>query len=93
MTAMSFTVREIQPTPNPNALKFVLDRTISVQPASFFNPEQAKDHALASKLMAITGVSHVMLLSDFVTIGKRSEARWSDIKTAVTKLLAAAPAS
>jgi hypothetical protein len=43
--------------------------------------------------MAITGVSHVMLLSDFVTIGKRPEAKWSDIKTAVTKLLASAPAS
>lgn len=89
---MGFTVREIQPTPNPNALKFVLDRTISAQPASFFNPEQAKDHGLGSQLMAIAGVSHVMLLADFVTIGKRPEARWSDIKGRVTKLLAAAAA-
>jgi NFU1 iron-sulfur cluster scaffold homolog, mitochondrial len=86
--AVGFEVKEIQPTPNPNALKFVLDGTVSAQPASFFKPEQAKDHALGAKLMAVAGVSHVMLLSDFVTIGKQPQARWSDIKKTVTQILA-----
>jgi NFU1 iron-sulfur cluster scaffold homolog, mitochondrial len=82
-------VREIQATPNPNAMKYVLDRTISANPASFFNKQQAKEHSLASRLFAIGGVSNVMLLGDFVTIGKEPQARWSDINGRVKQVLAA----
>jgi hypothetical protein len=88
---VGYVVKEIQPTPNPNAMKYVLDRTISTDPASFYSAEQAKAHPVASKLMAIQGVSNVMLLSDFVTVGKQPQARWSDINGAVRKILAAEP--
>jgi len=84
---VAFAVREIQPTPNPNAMKFVLDRTIASAPARFYSQEEAVNHPLASRLMAINGVSHVMLLGDFVTIGKDPKARWSDIKPRVSQLL------
>jgi len=84
---MGFVVREIQPTPNPNAMKFILDRRISENPASFFTPDQAKDHPLVSKLFAIAGVSNILLLGDFVTIGKIAGARWSDINGQVKRVL------
>jgi Scaffold protein Nfu/NifU N terminal len=84
---VAFAVREIQPTPNPNAMKFVLDRTIAVAPVRFYTKEEANNHPLASRLMAVNGVSHVMLLADFVTIGKLPNAKWSDIKPRVSKLL------
>jgi NFU1 iron-sulfur cluster scaffold homolog, mitochondrial len=83
-----FVVKEVQPTPNPNALKFVLDGMISVEPASFYNPAQAQANALAAKLMAIPGVDNVMLLGDFVTVGKQPKARWSDINPKVKQILA-----
>ena len=63
-----FRVIETQVTPNPNALKFILDRPISDQPISFFTSESAKDHALASKLFEIDGVTTLLLLGDFVTV-------------------------
>jgi hypothetical protein len=82
-----FEIREMLPTPNPNAMKFVLDRAISDQPMSFLNGEAAEDHPLAKHLFSIKGVTSVLLLGDFVTINKSSEARWPDIKKNVKHIL------
>jgi NFU1 iron-sulfur cluster scaffold homolog, mitochondrial len=86
---MVFAVREIQPTPNPNAMKYVLDQKISDGPASFYSLDQAKGHLLATRLLSISGVSNVMLLGDFVTVGKLPSARWSEINGKVKRVLAA----
>jgi len=85
---MSFRVREVQTTPNPNALKFMLDRVISDHPTSFFNAQAAVDHPLALRLFDIPGVSSLLFLGDFVTINKSPTARWTDIKSSVEKTLA-----
>ena len=84
---MAFTVREVQPTPNPNAAKFMLDREVSSAPMSFFQAEQAQDHPLARKLFAIPGVSSLLLLGDFITVNKRPDVPWQDITTAVEQVL------
>jgi hypothetical protein len=88
---MAFEVAEIQSTPNPNALKFVLDRAIAEQPASFFDAEAARGHGLASKLFALPGVCSLLLLGDFVTVNKRPDADWAPIKRGVRKILAQPP--
>ena len=87
---MGFKVVEVQPTPNPNAVKFILDREVVAQPTSFFNAEQATDHPLAKKLFAIPGVSSLLLLGDFVTVNKRPDVPWKDITQAVESVLATA---
>ena len=87
---MAFRVREIQPTPNPNALKFVLDRPVSQQPTSFFNAAAAKDHPLATSLFAIEGVASLLLLGDFITINKSPSAKWADIQRRARAVLAGA---
>src|SRR4051794_18459158 len=86
--AMGFKVVEVQPTPNPNAAKFILDREVVAQPTSFFNAEQATDHPLAKKLFAIPGVSSLLFLGDFVTVNKRPDVPWKDITKAVETVLA-----
>lgn len=85
---MAYKVNEIQPTPNPNAAKFILDRSISDQPTSFFNAQSATNHPIASKLFAISGVSSLLLLGDFVTINKSPQSNWADITGKVEKALA-----
>ena len=90
---MGYRVIEIQPTPNPNAMKFVLDRSISQQPLSFFNAAAATDYPLAKRLFEIAGVSSLLLLGDFITINKSPDARWDDIKNQARAVLAAAPDS
>ena len=87
---MAFRVREVQPTPNPNAAKFILDREISEQPTSFFNAGSAGGHPVASRLFEIPGVSSLLFLGDFVTINKRPEADWADIKSKVERVLSEA---
>ncbi len=84
---MPFVIREFQATPNPNAMKFVLDKPVSDHPMSFLNPAAAENHALARQLFAITGVTSVLLLGDFVTINKSSGAKWADIKRNVQHVL------
>ena len=85
---MGFKVSEIQPTPNPNALKFVLDRTVADPPISFLSAEAAHDHPLGSKLFAVPGVSSLLLLGDFITVNKLPEADWPAIKRGVREVLA-----
>ena len=87
---MALRVQEVQATPNPNALKFILDQQVSDQPTSFFSAEAAHGHALATRIFAIPGVSSLLLLNDFVTINKSPEARWADITGRVRKALAEA---
>ena len=87
---MPFQVQEVQPTPNPNAAKFVLDRPIVEQPISFFNAGAAKGNALAEQLFAIAGVSSLLLLGDFITVNKTPDAKWGDITSRVKAVLAKA---
>jgi len=87
---MPFKVLEVQPTPNPNAYKFVLDHPIADQPASFFNAEQGKSHPVAARLFAIDGVTTLLLLGDFVTVNKRPEVPWRAITNKVRDVLSKA---
>ncbi len=86
---MAFRVLEIQPTPNPNAAKFVLDRPVAPQPTSFLSAESAAaaGHALAAELFAIPGVSSVLLLGDFVTVNKTPDVGWERIIPGVQAVL------
>lgn len=84
---MAFKVIAVEETPNPNARKIVLDRPVSPTPLSYRSAESAADHPLASKLFALKGVVGLLLLHDFVTISKSSEARWTDISTKAKRIL------
>jgi hypothetical protein len=88
---MAFEICEVVPTPNPNAMKFVLDREIAPQPMSFLNSGAAEKHPLAQLLFGINGVTSVLFLGDFVTINKSSAAKWTDIKQNVKRALSESP--
>lgn len=84
---MPYEVVEIQATPNPNAMKYILNLVIAPQPASFFNAEAAKNHPIASRLFLIPGVSSLLLLNDFVTVNKRPDVHWKSISQKVRDIL------
>jgi hypothetical protein len=87
--SMGFNVSQVQPTPNPNAAKFVLDRPVSDQPISFFSSAAADGHPLAKKLFAIEGVASLLLLGDFITVNKSPQSQWNQITKNVKQVLAA----
>jgi len=70
-----------QPTPNPNAGKFVTDREVVPGGASrsYHDPAQARGDALGEALMALDGVASVFMVEDFVTVTKRPEADWQEL--------------
>ena len=84
---MPFTVRQFQETPNPMALKCILDRVISGRPLSYFNAAQAAADPLAAALFAIDGVTNILINADWITVSKRPDAPWGPIKTAVQRVL------
>jgi hypothetical protein len=87
---MPFIVLQIDPTPNPNALKFILDTPISSSTISFFTPASAAGYPLAQSLFAIPGVTSLLFLGDFLTVNKSPAAPWKPITKAVTKALSSA---
>lgn len=82
------TVR-FQPTPNPNAGKFIADRTVVEGKASrsFYNAEQAAADPVAAALFELDGVASVFMVEDFVTVTKDVAADWSDLIPLVTTTL------
>ena len=84
---MGYQVKQIQPTPNPNAAKFVLDREISDRPLSFLSRAQSVDHPVAVQLFSVGGVTSVLLLGDFVTINKEEGVDWGEIRGKVREIL------
>ena len=101
---MPIRVVEFQATPNPNAVKFVIDRgqaageTVSLRKAesvvgdSEVSVGEGSDgQQLARQLLAIPEVAAVLLLSDFVTINKSPKGSWADIKRQVKRVLKAWP--
>jgi hypothetical protein len=85
---MSVSVR-YQPTPNPNAGKFTVDRQVVPGSASrsFYNAAQAESDPVASALFALDGVASVFMVADFVTVTKSPEADWDVLVPAVTETL------
>ena len=71
----------VQGTPNPNAAKFTIDRTLVEGGASvsYFDPDTARDDPLARKLFQIDGVDSLLIAEDFVTVTKSPTAAWDDL--------------
>src|SRR5476649_2641454 len=64
-------------TPNPNTLKFVVNRKFMERgAANFTNVEQASHAPLAKKLFGVPGVLAVMIGTNFITITKAPDGDW-----------------
>jgi len=80
---------QLEWTPNPSTLKYVVDRKLL--PAGAFNftsREMAKEKSpLATRLMDISGVVGVMLGSNFVTVTKGEDGEWDELNDSVMSTL------
>lgn len=89
---MASKVVRFDTTPNPNALKCVLDAPVTDTPRSYFSSEQAglAADALGIALFAVPGVTNVLIHSDWITICKAPDAPWNGIKDGIKEVLAKA---
>jgi hypothetical protein len=80
-------VVEFTETPNPNAVKCVLDARISDRARSYFNAQAAAGDDLARRLFEVPGVTNVLILGDWITVGKDPAVAWSTLKPKIRKAI------
>lgn len=80
---------QLEWTPNPSTLKYVVDRKLIPSGAvNITSREAAKEKSpLADRLMDIKGITAVMVGVNFVTITKGDEGEWDEVNDAVMALL------
>lgn len=89
---MASKVVRFDATPNPNALKCVLDAPVGDSVRSYFRAEEASaaGDTLAMALFALPGVTSVLIHTDWLTVCKSPDAAWGAIKEGVRRALAQA---
>lgn len=81
------------PTPNPNAIKCILDRPLIADgdpPRSYRSADAAKDDPIAAPLFAIEPrgcVTGVLINDNWITVNKSPDADWKTLKPAIAKTL------
>jgi len=81
------TVR-FQPTPNPNSMKFILNkRVIPTGMRQYQGKEEAEGEPVVQKLFSIEGVEGVFLMDNFVSVNKKSSGNWGVIVPKVIEIL------
>ncbi len=73
-------IADIQETPNPNAVKFILKEPVSHGTShSFDSADKAKDDQLAQSLFDVGDVVSVFYMDKMITVEKTDEADWDEI--------------
>lgn len=74
-------VQDVDLTPNPHALKFILnEKLLNRETRQFTDKESAKDDPFAKGIFEIQGVVSVFYMDKFVTIEKSRESNWGQIQ-------------
>ena len=84
-------IADIQETPNPNAVKFILKEPVSYGTShSFDAAEKAAGDNLAKSLFEIGEVVSVFYMDKMITVEKSDEAEWDEILPALAVPIRAA---
>lgn len=80
---------QILPTPNPDSVKITAggQRFIDSGMESFSSADDAAGHALGERVFAVTGISNVFILPDFLTITRHPAAAWDAILPKIESVL------
>lgn len=79
---------DIQPTPNPNALKFILSVPVkNVGNSTYKSPSECADNLLALELFKVRGIDQLHFFENVIAITKFSYEDWDSVEIAVTKVL------
>jgi len=85
---MAYRVTQFVETPNPNAVKCVLDASPAPdRPRAYEAGQAAADDPLASALLAIPGVRNILIHDGWITVGKVPETTWATLKPEIKRVL------
>lgn len=81
-------VEDVDLTPNPHALKFIVnERLLNVERRHFGNKEEAADDPLAKSIFEINGVASVFYTDKFITVEKSKDTNWGQIQRPLVNFL------
>jgi len=73
-------IDNIEETPNPNAVKFILKEPVTNgAPRSFNSATDAEDDALGKSLFEVGEVVSVFYMDRMITVEKKDDAEWDDL--------------
>jgi NFU1 iron-sulfur cluster scaffold homolog, mitochondrial len=73
-------IADIQETPNPNAVKFILKEPVSHGTShSFKSAEDGADNILAKSIFDVGNVVSVFYMDKMITVEKNDDAEWDEI--------------
>ncbi len=85
-------IADIEYTPNPNAVKFILKEPItSGASRSFQSAESAQADPLAAALFDVGNVTSVFYMDRFITVNKEDEVSWEDMLKKLAEPIRSAP--
>lgn len=87
-------IAEIEPTPNPNAMKFILKEPLTWGiTRSYDNGGQAAEDPLAAALFDIEHVTNVFYVDHWITVTQDGQADWQELLRELAGPIREAPAA
>ena len=71
---------QTQTTPNPNSLKFIPGKAVSNKGPIEITDKKNINNELVKNILSINGVTGIFLGEDFLSVSKKSEIEWHDLK-------------
>ncbi|MCR9218557.1 MAG: NifU N-terminal domain-containing protein [bacterium] len=84
---MGFRIVRFETTPNPNALKCVLDRPITEVPKSFLSAGAAAGDPLAEPFFELGGIRNILMNGDWISVNKLDATDWAALKPRIRRVL------
>ena len=73
-------------TPNPNSLKFIPGKIVSNSGSFEITKKDNISNDLVKNLLLVNGVEGIFLGKDFISINKRNDVPWKEVKNIVISL-------
>ena len=74
-------------TPNPNSLKFIPGKLVSNNGSFEINDKDEVNNDLIRNILSINGVTGIFLGEDFLSVNKKENINWEDVKHVVISLI------
>ena len=78
----------VESTPNPNTIRFVINRTLIEQGSEFYDrPPEGEKCLIARKLFEVKGIASLFFIKNFVSLTREPARPWEEVLPKVEEVL------
>ncbi len=74
---------DTQPTPNPNAVKFIVSGTFPAGSHAFMSAAEAEKDTLAKEIFSLGNITSVFYMNNFLTVSKTPSGDWNNLRDGI----------